>query len=327
MKEFNYKLVEEAYERIRDYVHFTPLEESLYLSDNEHKVFFKLESMQSLKSFKIRGAMNKMLSLTEEEKELGVGCVSSGNHGASVSYGASLLGIKNCTVICSKATPKAKTQKMKYFGANVIQEGENFDGAHAFGMEYLKSHKMTYIDSYYNDPLVYAGQGTIAIEIFKQNPDIDTIVVPIGGGSLITGISVMAKHIKPSVRIIGVQTAACPAMIASYKDHKFYEEYPTEGDTVCDALVGGVGELSYNLLKDYVDDLIEVSEVSIRKAIKHMIREEKYMIEGGSATTVAALHDYKERIGGKNIALIISGGNIDGELMTSILNEQFDDEY
>lgn len=313
--------VYDAYERIKDYIYKTPLEESLYLGSGDQKYFFKLESAQTVKSFKIRGALNKMSTLTEEERQRGVATISSGNHGASVSYAAKLLGIKNAKVIVPETTPQAKVDKIKYYGADVMLMGNGYDEAHAMGMSYIEENGMTYIDPYYDDPKIYGGQGTIAIEILDQNPDIDTIVVPIGGGGLITGIAVAAKAIKPDIRMIGVQTEACPAMIRAYEDNVFYEEFPTTGDTVCDALVGGVGKLSYEILKDYVDDLIEVKEATIRKAVKHMVKEEKFIVEGASATTVAAVMDHRERVGGKNIALVMSGGNIDGDLMVELLNE------
>ncbi|SCK00852.1 L-threonine dehydratase catabolic TdcB [uncultured Eubacterium sp.] len=318
---FTAQEVYDAYERIKEYIYKTPLEESLYLGTDEQKYFFKLESTQTVKSFKIRGALNKMSTLTEKERQQGVATISSGNHGASVSYAAKLLGIKNAKVIVPETTPQAKVDKIKYYGADVMLMGSGYDEAHAMGMSYIEENGMTYIDAYYDDPKIYGGQGTIAVEILSQNPDIDTIVVPIGGGGLITGIAVAAKAIKPDIRIIGVQTEACPAMIRAYEDNVFYEEYPTTGDTICDALVGGVGKLSYDILKDYADDLIEVKEATIRKAVKHMIKEEKFIVEGASAATVAAVMDDRERIGGKNIALVMSGGNIDGDLMVRLLNE------
>lgn len=318
---FNFEEVKQAYERIRPYVRKTPLEESFYLNDDGRRYFFKLETMQRAKSFKIRGAMNKMLTLTEKEKQKGVATISSGNHGSSVSYAASLLGIENAKVIVPETTPKSKVDKIRYFGADVMLMGSNYDEAHILGMKFIEEKGMTYIDAYYDDPKIYGGQGTIAIEILEQNPDIDTIVVPIGGGGLITGIAVAAKALKPGIRIIGVQTEACPAMIKAIEDKVFYEEYPVTGDTVCDSLVGGVGKLSYELLPKYADDIIEVHEETIRKAVRFMIMNEKIIAEGGSCTTVAAVMDFRERVGGKNIALVISGGNIDGDLMVKILNE------
>ena len=229
-----------------------------------------------------------------------------------------LLGIENAKIIVPETTPKSKVDKIKYFGAEVMLMGKNYDEAHARGMAYIEEHGMTYIDAYYDDPKIYGGQGTIAIELLEQNPDLDTIVVPIGGGGLITGIAVAAKAIKPSIRIVGVQTEACPAMIKSYEDGVFYEEYPCE-DSLCDSLIGGIGALSYAMAKDYVDDFIAVSEETIAKAVSFMAREEKYIVEAGSCTTVAAVMDYRERIGGRNIALVLSGGNIDGEVLYRLM--------
>ena len=135
---------------------------------------------------------------------------------------------------------------------------------------------------------------------------------------MITGTAVAAKFLKPDIRIIGVQTEACPAMIASYKDNVFYEEYPIE-ESICDAVVGGIGKLSYELAKDYVDEFLMVSEESVAKAVSFMAKEEKFIVEAGSCLTVAAVMEHKDRIGGNNIALVLSGGNIDGNLLTSIL--------
>jgi threonine dehydratase len=314
----NYKEVEKAYERIADYIPMTPLEESYYLGDENTNYFFKLESFQRAKSFKIRGALNKMLTLTDAEKMAGVATVSSGNHGSSVSYAASLLGIEKAIIIVPENTPKSKIDKIEYFGGTAMLLGKDYDEAHSLGMKYIEEHDMTYIDAYYSDPKVYAGQGTIGIEILKQNSNIDTIVVPIGGGGLITGIATYIKAMNPEIRIVGVQTEACPAMVKSYEDGVFYESYEIK-DSICDALVGGIGKLSYDMAKTLVDDFIVVSEESIAKAVSFMAKDEKYIVEAGSCTTVAAVFDYKERIGGKNVALVLSGGNIDGELLKEIL--------
>lgn len=318
-EKFTAQEVKAAYERIRPYIYKTPLEESLYLGKEGKKYYFKLECNQTVKSFKIRGALSKMSTLTAEQRKSGVATISSGNHGASVSYGAKLLGIEKAVVIVPETTPKPKVDKIRFYGAEVMLLGKNYDEAHRLGMEYIEKNAMTYIDAYYDDPKIYGGQGTIALEILEQRPEIDTIVVPIGGGGLITGIAVAAKEIRPDIRIIGVQTEACPAMIRALSDKVFYEEYPVTGDTICDALVGGVGRLSYEILGDYVDDIIMVKEQTIREAVKFMIKEEKYIVEGASAAVVAAVMDEPERVGGSQIALVMSGGNIDGELMTELL--------
>lgn len=316
--DFSYKEIEAAYERISKYLPETPLAESFELSTESRKYFFKLESLQRVKSFKIRGALNKLLTLSDAEKKVGVATISSGNHGCAVSCAASLLGIENVKIIVPETAPKSKIEKIKYFGGDVIQIGKNYDEAHSKGMAYIEESGMIFIDAYYDDPKIYGGQGTISIELLKQNPEIDTIVVPIGGGALLTGIAVAAKAIKPEIRVIGVQTEACPAMIKAYEDNTFYEEYPC-GESLCDALIGGIGALSYAMAKDYVDDFIAVSEDSIAQAVAFMAMDEKIVAEAGSCTTVAAVRDFRERIGGKNIALIISGGNIDGDVLLKLL--------
>lgn len=317
---FGFQDVEEAYERISPYLRKTPLEESYYLGDGQRRYFFKLETFQRAKSFKIRGALNKMLTLTPEERARGVATVSSGNHGSSVSYAASLLGIERAEIILPELTPQSKIDKIRYFGGQVLLMGKDYDEAHALGLAHIQQNGMTYIDPYYDDPKIYAGQGTIAVEILQQDPAIDTIVVPIGGGALITGIAVAAKALKPSVRVVGVQTAACPAMIRAYEDHRFYADYPSEA-SLCDALIGGIGALSYEMAKDVVDDFIAVSEESIGRAVSFMARREKYIVEAGSCTTVAAVTDCRERVGGQRVALVLSGGNIDGDLLFELMEK------
>ncbi|MDO4745684.1 MAG: threonine/serine dehydratase [Bacillota bacterium] len=318
---FGYEDIKAAYSRIKPYIRKTPLENSMDLSTDERKYSFKLEPFQTVKSFKIRGAMSKMTTLTEEERQRGVATISSGNHGASVSYAASVLGIEKAQIIVPETTPHAKVDKIRYYGGEALLMGKNYDEAHALGMEYIEKNGMTFIDAYYDDPKIYAGQGTIGIEIFEQDPDIDTIVVPIGGGGLITGIATAAKAIKPDVRIIGVQTEACPAMIKAFEDKVFYEEYPVTGDTVCDALVGGVGKLSYETLEPLLEDIIEVREETIKKAVVHMALNEKFIVEGAGAAALAAVMDEPERVGGKNIVMVVSGGNIDSELFCKLIEE------
>ena len=320
MKPFTFDDVRAACDAIRPFVPVTPLVQSYCLGDAEKTFFFKLESLQRAKSFKIRGALNKMLSLTPEERERGVGAVSSGNHGSSVSYAASLLGIEKAVVIVPETTPTSKVEKIRHFGGEAKLMGQNYDEAHALGMAYIEANGLTNIDSCHEDVYVYAGQGTVAIEILEQNPDIDMIVVPIGGGGIATGVALAAKTLKPGIRVIGVQTAACPAMIASYRDGVCYEEYPTE-PSVCDALVGGVGIRAYEMLKEYMDEILPVSESYIRKATAMMIGQEKLVVETSSAITAAAVMEYPERINGKNVALIMTGGNIDADRIAQLLEE------
>ena len=318
MKKVTFEDVLAAREAIRPYVRQTPLEESFFLGDEAHKFYFKLESLQRARSFKIRGAVNKMLSLTEEEKARGVAAVSSGNHGSSVAYAAQLLGIDKAVIVVPGCTPRSKIEKIRYFGGEVEIMGRNYDEAHAQGMEYIRANGLTNIDSCHHDIKVYAGQGTVALEILEQEPEIDTIVVPIGGGGIATGVALAAKHINPAIRVYGVQTEACPAMVASYADGVCYEEYPI-GSTLCDGLVGGVGVLSYEMLRDLLDDILVVKEETIRRATAFLLTEEKFVVEAASATTVAAVWDHPEKFTGKKTALILTGGNIDGETIRKVL--------
>lgn len=323
--EFSYRDVEEAWDRLHDKLAPTPVVQSYYLGgplsgiDDGREYFFKLESMQRAKSFKIRGALNKMLSLTPEELGRGVGTISSGNHGSSVAYAGQMLGVSPI-VIVPKTCPQSKQDKIRYFGGTCLTMGENYDEAHAQGMDYLKERGLTYIDAYYDDPKIYGGQGTIAIELLQQIPDLDCIVMPIGGGGLSTGIATYAKHVNPGIRIVGVQTEACPAMLASWRDGVFYKEYPI-GPTRCDATVGGVGALSYMRLRDVMDELIVVTEDEAASACAFLAREEKLIGEVASCMTVAAVRNHREQVGGSRVALVISGGNIDGKMLDEVLRE------
>lgn len=310
-------LVKESKNLIQPYIFQTPLDQSIYLSDENKKIYFKNEGLQHTKSFKLRGAFSKLLRLSEEEKSKGVIAVSSGNHGIAVSYACQVLGIDKVLIFVPENTPESKTSKIKLYGGEIIIEGKTYDDAHKIGMAYVQNHNMTYIDGYDKDPLIYAGQGTAGLEILEKKPSISSILVPIGGGGLITGIAVAAKAIKPNIKIIGVQTEACPAMKASIEDQKLYSEYPSD-PSVCEALIGGIGQLAYQH-KSLIDDILIVKETTIKKAIGHMIKKEKLIVEPSSCTVVAALMDYPDYDFGKNVALLLSGSNIDTDLMMQVL--------
>jgi threonine dehydratase len=315
----NFNDILQARKRIAKYISVTPLDFSIGLSGSA-QVRLKLECQQKQKAFKVRGALNKIASLTDAEKKRGLCTVSSGNHGAGVSYAAHLLGVDNVRVFIPKTTPKAKVEKISYYGATVVQVGRNYDEAHQIAMQEIARAGMTYIHSG-SDREVIAGQGTVGLEIMEQHPVTDVIVVPIGGGGLITGVSVAARHISPAVKIIGVQTAACPAMVRALEDKVFYEEYPS-AESICDALVGGVFDIPYRMAPQCIDDIVVVSESAIRKATAMLLTGEKIVAEPSSATCVAALSARPELFAGKSVALVISGGNLDKALMQQIIREQ-----
>ena len=315
----SYEHILSSRERINKYVYTTPLDYSIYLSDKNRNIYIKLECQQKLKGFKIRGAFSKLLSLTREEKRRGVMAVSSGNHGAGVSYASSILGGIETKIFVPNTIPESKLDKIRYYGAQIVKSGANYDEAHAAALEALEREKLIFVDPC-SDVEVIAGQGSIAMEILEENPDIDIILAPIGGGGLITGLAVAAKHIKPSVKIIGAQTKACPAMVQSLKDKICYTDYPSE-ESICDALIGGVGEIPYNLAHKLIDDILIVDEEIIKKAILFLMTKEKVIAEPAGAIGVGAIMSRPELFENKNTAIIISGGNLDHNLMSELIKK------
>ena len=311
----NFNDVLNARERIGKYILPTPLDFSIGLSSEKTKVYLKLESQQKQKSYKVRGALSKITALTKEEKEAGIYAISSGNHGTGVSYAGYLLGIKEVKVFVPETTPSAKVEKIRYYGADIVQVGANYDETHTIAEKQMAGRNMTYIEP---DVQTIAGQGTVGLEIMEQNPDIDVILVPVGGGGLITGVGVAAKHLNPDVKIIGVQTEACPAMAKSLEDNVFYEYFPS-GESICDALIGGVYDIPFRMAKECIDGILVVSEDEIRKAAARLLTEEKVVAEPSGAVGVAALLSNTELFEDKNVAIVISGGNIDKELMRDLI--------
>lgn len=311
--------IEDARKRINGYIYKTPLEKSIYLSNDKQNIYLKLECQQPVKSFKLRGALNKMLLLADREKQIGVAAVSSGNHGISVAYGARLLGIEAAVIIVPKTTVQSKIDKIKYYGGQVILMGDNYDEAHEQGMEYIRKSGLVFIDGGDDDPVIYAGQGTVALELLDQNPDIDTILVPIGGGGLLTGTAVAAKSRNKDIRVIGLYSESCSAWADSIRDGCCYDKYPS-ADSVCEAMVGGIGRLSYEM-RECIDGHLSVKEALIKKAVVHAVLNEKIVAEASGAVPIAAVMQYKDAIPGRNIALIISGGNISNELLIHEMKE------
>ena len=323
--------VREARERLKGRVSVTPLREATTLrsggearesagcgESGQVRYFLKLENLQEVGSFKVRGAFNKLMSLTEEEARRGVVAVSSGNHGISVSYAAKQLGVGKVKIFVPNTTPDIKIEKIRSYGAEVILAGGDNNETERIAGEFIAGSDMIFADPCYRDYLVYAGQGTIGLEIMEQNPEIDTIVVPIGGGGLLTGISAAAKSIRPDVRVIGVETEASPSMTAALRDHVYYEQYPIE-PSLCEALVGGIGEIAYRMAEECIDDIVVVQEKKIREAMGYLIRREGVTAEASSAICIGAVLQDPQKIGGKNVACIISGGNLDRKIRESIL--------
>ncbi len=315
-----YEDIKKAYEIVKAHVPMTPLVKSLTLNSSERTVYFKLETMQPVKSFKIRGALNNISNRSDEEKKNGVYTVSTGNHGSAVSYAARLLGVKKAVIVVPNNAAAAKVERIKNFGGVPMFLGETYDEARNQSKEAMKDKEMAFIDGGYSDRYTYAGQGTIGIEILEQLENVDSILVPVGSGGMITGIAVAAKSIKPSIKIISVQTEASKALTESIKDNKQYRNYPY-GPSVCDALVGGIGERSFAMHKECIDIKINVTEESIIKAFKHMVLEEKIVAEASSAVCIAALMEHSENIPEGNVVCVVSGANIGKDTILELLKK------
>ena len=313
------QMVQEAQERLKGVAQKTGLSYTNSVSKLAGcDVWLKLENLQRTGSFKLRGAYNKVASLTPEEREKGVIAASAGNHAQGVALAASVYGCQS-TICMPKHAPLTKIAATRGYGANVVLHGDFFDEAAAKAVELTKKHGYTFVHPF-NDPLVIAGQGTIALEIIEQLADVDAIVAPIGGGGLISGLAVAAKNVNPKIKVIGVQAANMPSMRQSIEQGKILT---VNGKA---SLADGItvktpGDLTYEICKKYVDDIVTVDETEIAGAILWLIERVKTVSEGAGAVPVAALMNGKiSGIHNKKVAALVSGGNIDVNNMTRVIN-------
>lgn len=307
-----------AREKIAGEIVYTPCTRSLVFEDLVScELYFKFENLQRTGSFKERGALNKLLSLSPEERARGVITSSAGNHAQAVAYHASRLGVR-ATVVMPETTPLVKISNTRRYGAEVILHGTNFSEAYQEVTRRLSPGGAVLIHAF-NDEVVIAGQGTIALELLEQLPELDVVIVPVGGGGLISGIALGLKSLKPSVRVIGVEAAAAPAARAARDAGRIV---PIESlETIAEGVaVKSVGELTFPLLERYVDDLVVVGEEEIATAILLLLEREKTMVEGAGATTLAALLSGRVRVKpGDRVVLVLSGGNIDVNMLSRII--------
>lgn len=313
-------MIQEAQERLKGVAQKTGLSYSNSVSDLAGcKVFLKLENLQRTGSFKLRGAYNKVASLTPEEREKGVIAASAGNHAQGVALAASEYGCQS--VICMpKHAPLSKIAATKGYGANVVLHGDFFDEAAAKAVELTAEHGYTFVHPF-NDPEVIAGQGTIALEIMEQLSDVDAIVAPIGGGGLISGLAVAAKSVNPKIKVIGVQTENMPSMKVSLENGQAiaYNGKATLADGIA---VKVPGDLTFSICQKYVDEVVTVDESEIASAILILLERGKTVAEGAGAVPVAALMNGKiSGIRNKKVAALVSGGNIDVNNMTRVINQ------
>lgn len=310
-----------ARQRIASIAKRTPLIPSLPLTEYAGgSIYLKLESLQETGSFKIRGAANKMLNLTAEEKRQGVVTGSSGNHGRAVSYVARRLGIK--AVIClSRRVPNNKVDAISRLGAEIVVHGRSYDESVSHALQLAEERGLTMIDSF-DDPFIIAGQGTIGLELLEEFPQLDTAVVPLAGGGLTGGIALALKSANPAIRVIGVSMGRAPVMYYSLQAGTPIEM--EEQETIADALAGGLGrdnQYTFRMVQEYVDDVVLASEEEIAEAMIFALEKHHLVVEGAGAVGIAALLHRKVRGVGRNVAVVVSGSNVEIPLLLKIAQD------
>ncbi|ARR00469.1 MULTISPECIES: threonine ammonia-lyase [Campylobacter] len=283
------------------------------------QIYLKKENLQITGAYKVRGAFNKIANLDEDAKKCGVVAASAGNHAQGVAISAKHFGVKS-TIIMPEAAPLSKVAGTKALGAEVILKGDNFDEAYAYALEYAKENNMSFIHPF-DDELVQAGQGTIALEMLDEVSDLDYIVVPVGGGGLISGVASCAKQINPNIKIIGVSAKGAPAMFESFKDRCQHNSKSVR--TIADGIaVRDASKITLAHILESVDEMVQVDDEEIANAILYLLEQQKIMVEGAGAVSVAAILESKfEFKKGSKIGAILSGGNIDVQTLSVIIEK------
>jgi threonine dehydratase len=293
----------------------TPIVHSSALSEQiGAEIFVKLETLQHTGSFKDRGALVKLKSLNSDERARGVIAISAGNHAQGVAYHAQRLEIP-ATIVMPEGTPFNKVRRTQSFGAQVLLKGDNISAAEPFALELAAREQLTFVHPY-DDERIIAGQGTVALEMLEDVPELDTIIVPIGGGGIISGVATAAKAIKPEIRIIGVETELYPTMHNAIRGNT----HNAGGDTIAEGIaVKSPGKITRKIIENLVDELVIVSESAIESAVQSMLIDAKIHTEGAGAAPLAALRELAPKFAGKRVGLIACGGNIDPRILASIL--------
>ena len=296
----------------------TPTIRSQYLSGAiDADVFLKLENLQYTSSFKVRGAYVSIKRLQEKQKRMGVIAMSAGNHAQAVAWWAQKERVK-ATIVMPEQAPLSKVMKTKSLGAEVILKGRTLNESQTFVSELVKNKKLTLIHPY-DDPNVVIGQGTLGLELMDDIKKLELLVIPIGGGGLISGISIIAKSLNPNIKIFGVQTEKFPSMYNVI--HK--KDLEILGDTLADGIaVKRPGKITSEIIKDHVDEILLINEFELEKAISSLFENERVVAEGAGAAGVAAIMKNKDIFSGKKVGTVICGGNIDARLFASILNRK-----
>jgi threonine dehydratase len=278
------------------------------------EIFLKFENLQYTSSFKERGACNKLVQLSSQERRRGVIAMSAGNHAQGVTYHAQRLGLR-AVIVMPRFTPGVKIERTRGFGAEVLLHGDTLEESHRHALSLAERDGLVFIHPY-DDEAIIAGQGTVGLEMLRAVPGLDTLVVSVGGGGLIAGIATAARAMQPGIEIIGVQTTRFPAMVNAIKG----THYPQGSSTIADGIaVGTPGLITRAMVARLVDDLVLVEEGDIEQAIVMLLEIEKTLVEGAGAAGLAALLKYPERFRGKKVGLVLCGGNIDPLLLAAII--------
>jgi threonine dehydratase len=309
-----------AQERLKGQVERTPCRRSRTLSEiTGAEVWVKFENLQFTAAYKERGALNKLLQLTAAEKKRGVIAASAGNHSQGLAYHAARLGIP-VTIVMPRGTPFVKVQQTRAHGAEVVIEGDGYDEASAVAIRLRDERDLVFVHPF-NDLDVIAGQATVALEMLEDAPDLQVLPVPIGGGGLIAGMATAAKHVKPSIQIVGLEPAMYPSFTARMRGMN--SGAATGGATIAEGIaVKQVGDLSYAIARPLVDEVLLVEEPFFERAIALYCNVEKTVTEGAGAAALAALLNFPEKFRGKSCGLVITGGNIDTRLLASVLTRE-----
>lgn len=296
-----------ARERIKEVARRTPLERSRWLSaKHERVVHLKLECLQLTGSFKLRGAMSKLSSLSDNERARGVLTVSAGNHGLGVAHCCEVLGLDG-TIVVPESASRTKVEAIRRYPVTLLERGASYDEAERLAREMERETGPTFV-SPYNDPEVIAGQGTIGLEILEDAPNVEAVIVPVGGGGLLAGVAIAIKALDPRVKVYGAEPANSPTMTAALAAGRIVEI--EEEPTIADGCAGNIepGSITFSMIQGSIDGIILVTEKAIRKAIADVAREDHLIIEGSAAVSIAALED--ERLAGLNTAAVVSGRNL-----------------
>ncbi len=311
-----------AENRIEKYIRETPFVYSPVISEEkEAQIYLKLESCQATGSFKLRGATNKILQLTNEEKARGIITASAGNHAQGVAFIANKLGIDTVIVIPESA-PMTKIENTRRYGVQVVVRGTDYDDSERIAHELEKESGRIYIHAF-DDPMIIAGQGTVGLEMLQEISDLDMVLVPVGGGGLMTGVASAIKGVNPNISVVGIQPAVSKPWYEAFHQKKYVKE--SFGDSWADGLTGDISPAMINDFNAVVDEMLLVDEESIQQAIYYFIDKHHQIVEGSGAVGIAALLSDKLDIKGKKVGIVVTGSNFDTHRVKSIVNKYMEE--